>query len=38
VPIGKAHLARFSDGEVWFQIHDNVRGATSSWCSRRARR
>ena len=27
VPIGRAHLARFSDGEVWFQIHDNVRGA-----------
>ena len=27
VPIGRAHLARFSDGEVWFQIQDNVRGA-----------
>ena len=27
VPIGRAHLARFSDGEVWFQSHDNVRGA-----------
>jgi len=27
VPVGRAHLARFSDGEVWFQIHDNVRGA-----------
>jgi ribose-phosphate pyrophosphokinase len=27
MPIGRAHLARFSDGEVWFQIHDNVRGA-----------
>jgi ribose-phosphate pyrophosphokinase len=27
VPLGRAHLARFSDGEVWFQIHDNVRGA-----------
>jgi ribose-phosphate pyrophosphokinase len=26
VPLGRAHLARFSDGEVWFQIHDNVRG------------
>jgi len=26
-PLGRAHLARFSDGEVWFQIHDNVRGA-----------
>src|SRR5512141_2938368 len=25
--IGRAHLARFSDGEVWFQIQDNVRGA-----------
>jgi ribose-phosphate pyrophosphokinase len=27
IPLGRAHLARFSDGEVWFQIHDNVRGA-----------
>ena len=27
VSIGRAHLARFSDGEVWFQIQDNVRGA-----------
>ena len=27
VPLGRAHLARFSDGEVWFQVHDNVRGA-----------
>src|SRR5437016_2792897 len=27
VPLGRAHLARFSDGEVWFQIQDNVRGA-----------
>jgi ribose-phosphate pyrophosphokinase len=27
VPIGRAHLARFSDGEIWFQIQDNVRGA-----------
>ena len=26
-PLGRAHLARFSDGEVWYQIHDNVRGA-----------
>jgi ribose-phosphate pyrophosphokinase len=26
VPLGKAHLSRFSDGEVWFQIEDNVRG------------
>jgi ribose-phosphate pyrophosphokinase len=25
--VGRAHLARFSDGEVWFQIQDNVRGA-----------
>ena len=28
VPLGRAHLARFSDGEVWFQIQDNVRGRT----------
>jgi ribose-phosphate pyrophosphokinase len=27
VPLGRAHLARFSDGEIWFQIQDNVRGA-----------
>jgi ribose-phosphate pyrophosphokinase len=27
VQLGRAHLARFSDGEVWFQIKDNVRGA-----------
>src|SRR5687767_15944877 len=27
VPLGRAHLARFADGEVWFQIQDNVRGA-----------
>jgi ribose-phosphate pyrophosphokinase len=26
VPLGRAYLARFSDGEVWFQIQDNVRG------------
>jgi len=25
--LGRTHLARFSDGEVWFQIKDNVRGA-----------
>ena len=27
IPLGRAHLARYSDGEVWFQIQDNVRGA-----------
>jgi len=27
LPLGRSHLARFSDGEVWFQIKDNVRGA-----------
>jgi len=27
VPLGRAHLARFSDGEIWFQVQDNVRGA-----------
>jgi ribose-phosphate pyrophosphokinase len=27
VPLGRAHLSRFADGEVWFQIQDNVRGA-----------
>jgi ribose-phosphate pyrophosphokinase len=27
VPIGRAHLSRFADGEIWFQITDNVRGA-----------
>jgi ribose-phosphate pyrophosphokinase len=27
LPLGRAHLSRFSDGEVWFQIQDNVRGA-----------
>ena len=27
VPLGRAHLARFSDGEVCFQIQENVRGA-----------
>lgn len=27
VPLGRAHLGRFADGEVWFQIQDNVRGA-----------
>lgn len=27
IPLGRAYLARFSDGEVWFQIQDNVRGA-----------
>src|SRR5262245_32798192 len=26
MPPGRAYLARFSDGEVWFQIQDNVRG------------
>ena len=27
LPVGRAYLARFRDGEVWFQIQDNVRGA-----------
>src|SRR5215510_2175575 len=27
IPLGRAHLSRFSDGEIWFQIQDNVRGA-----------
>lgn len=27
VPLGRAHLSRFADGEVWFQITENVRGA-----------
>jgi ribose-phosphate pyrophosphokinase len=27
MPLGRAHLSRFSDGEIWFQIQDNVRGA-----------
>src|SRR4026209_2894306 len=27
LPLGKAPLARFGDGEIWFQIQDNVRGA-----------
>jgi ribose-phosphate pyrophosphokinase len=27
MPLGRASLSRFSDGEVWFQIQDNVRGA-----------
>jgi ribose-phosphate pyrophosphokinase len=26
-PLGKTHLSRFLDGEIWFQIEDNVRGA-----------
>lgn len=27
LPLGRAHLSRFADGEIWFQIQDNVRGA-----------
>lgn len=27
VPLGDASLGRFSDGETYFQIHENVRGA-----------
>ena len=27
VPLGKALLGRFSDGEIYFQILENVRGA-----------
>ena len=27
VPLGKAKLDRFSDGEIYFQILENVRGA-----------
>lgn len=27
VSLGRAHLSRFADGEIWFQIQDNVRGA-----------
>lgn len=26
VPLGQSHLSRFSDGEIWFQIKENVRG------------
>jgi ribose-phosphate pyrophosphokinase len=26
IPIGRAYLARYSDGEIWYQIQDNVRG------------
>jgi ribose-phosphate pyrophosphokinase len=27
VPLGQAKLGRFSDGEIYFQILENVRGA-----------
>lgn len=27
LPVGEAALGRFSDGEIYFQIHENVRGA-----------
>jgi len=27
IPLGRAYLSRFRDGEIWFQIQDNVRGA-----------
>src|SRR5438128_9095968 len=27
IPIGQAHLTRFSDGEVYVQLQENVRGA-----------
>jgi ribose-phosphate pyrophosphokinase len=27
VPLGQCYLSRFSDGEIWFQIKENVRGA-----------
>ena len=27
LPLGDASLGRFSDGEIYFQIHENVRGA-----------
>jgi len=27
VPLGKAEIAKFSDGETWVQIQENVRGA-----------
>jgi ribose-phosphate pyrophosphokinase len=27
VPLGQSYLSRFSDGEIWFQIKENVRGA-----------
>jgi ribose-phosphate pyrophosphokinase len=37
-PLGKAVVGQFSDGEVMTEIQENVRGATSSWCSRPARR
>ena len=36
VPLGQARLGRFSDGEIYFQILENVRGADVSWCSRAA--
>ncbi len=26
VPVGQSYLSRFSDGETWFQIKENVRG------------
>ena len=36
VELGRAKLGRFSDGEIYFQILENVRGRTFSWCSRAA--
>jgi ribose-phosphate pyrophosphokinase len=38
ISLGAAQVGRFSDGEVTVEINQNVRGATSSWCSRPARR
>ena len=26
IPLGSAEIKRFSDGEIWVEIHDNVRG------------
>ena len=38
IPLGQAEVTRFSDGEVFVQIDENVRARTSSSSSRRARR
>ena len=38
MPLGQVRVSRFSDGETFCEIHENVRGVDSTSSSRPARR
>ena len=38
LPVGKAQVSTFSDGEISVSINESVRGSDVLWCSPSARR